>query len=251
LLAEDSPVNQKLVVALMSKHGHHVTIAEDGKAAVKAVEATHFDLILMDVEMPEMNGLEATAVIRSREERTGQHVPVIAMTAHAMKGDRQRCLDAGMDDYVSKPIHPDQLFEKIADVISRTGAYQRNSATGGREPDVLDWVEVLAQVEGDRGLLKIVVDTTLKETPVLVAEMRKGLADGDADAVTRAAHALRESLRYFGDSALASHVSTLESLARNGELEDATEVLLSLEKEADRLLQRLRDFEGKNRMDAD
>jgi CheY-like chemotaxis protein len=120
LLAEDSPVNQKLVVALMSKHGHDVTVAENGKAAVRAAADAHYDLILMDVEMPEMSGLEATAVIRSREERTGRHIPIIAMTAHAMKGDRQRCLDAGMDDYVSKPIHPDQLFEKIAEVMSRT-----------------------------------------------------------------------------------------------------------------------------------
>jgi CheY-like chemotaxis protein len=113
LVAEDSLVNQKLAVGLLEKYGHSVTIANNGKEAVRAVTSRQFDIILMDVEMPEMDGLEATAAIRTWEESRGQHVPIIAMTAHAMKSHREMCLEAGMDDYVSKPIRVQELFTKL------------------------------------------------------------------------------------------------------------------------------------------
>src|SRR5207244_1066163 len=103
LLAEDSIVNQRLAMALLGKQGHAVTVANTGKEAVRLWESGRFDVVLMDVQMPEMDGTEATAVIRIRESKTGRHVPIVAMTAHAMAGDREQCLAAGMDDYVSKP----------------------------------------------------------------------------------------------------------------------------------------------------
>jgi signal transduction histidine kinase/CheY-like chemotaxis protein len=118
LVAEDSLVNQKLAVALLEGEGHTVAVAGNGKAAVAAAAAREFDLVLMDVQMPEMDGLEATALIRASERQTGVHVPIIAMTAHALKGDRERCLEAGMDNYVAKPIRPDELFETIAAVLA-------------------------------------------------------------------------------------------------------------------------------------
>ncbi len=119
LLAEDSVVNQRLAVAILEKHGHGVTVAGDGQAALELLRDGAFDLVLMDVEMPNLDGLEATAAIRQRERDGGGHVPVIAMTAHAMKGDRERCLEAGMDDYVSKPIRAADLFQKIGEVLAR------------------------------------------------------------------------------------------------------------------------------------
>jgi signal transduction histidine kinase/CheY-like chemotaxis protein len=119
LLAEDSVVNQRLAVALLQKHGHQVTVTDDGQAAVEAVAGGEFDLVLMDVEMPKLDGLEATAAIRRRERESGGHLPIIAMTAHAMKGDRERCLQAGMDDYVAKPIRAVEMFRKIAEVLAR------------------------------------------------------------------------------------------------------------------------------------
>jgi CheY-like chemotaxis protein/nitrogen-specific signal transduction histidine kinase len=115
LLAEDSLVNQKLAVALLEKQGHWVTVVNDGREAVAASDREEFDLILMDVQMPVMDGLEACAAIRKREAETGGHIPIIAMTAHALKGDRQRCLDAGMDGYVSKPIRVQELYTAIAE----------------------------------------------------------------------------------------------------------------------------------------
>jgi CheY-like chemotaxis protein len=117
LLAEDSLVNQKLAIGLMEKCGHSVMVANNGKEAIVALASQQFDVVLMDVEMPEMDGFEATAVIRVKERQTGEHIPIIAMTAHAMKGDRERCLEAGMDDYVSKPIRAKRLFKTLESVL--------------------------------------------------------------------------------------------------------------------------------------
>jgi CheY-like chemotaxis protein len=118
LVAEDNSVNQVLAVRLLEKRGHTVTVVSGGRQALEAVAAQQFDLVLMDVEMPEMDGLQATVAIRAREKSTGQHLPIIAMTAHAMKGDKERCLGAGMDAYVAKPIHTPELFETIESICN-------------------------------------------------------------------------------------------------------------------------------------
>ena len=128
LLAEDNAVNQRLAVRLLEKRGHTVTVANNGREALAAlVEKAVFDLVLMDVQMPEMDGFEATAEIRRRERASGAHIPIIAMTAHAMQGDRERCLEAGMDAYISKPINAQHLFEVIDDLVG--GSDQREAAS--------------------------------------------------------------------------------------------------------------------------
>jgi CheY-like chemotaxis protein len=116
LLAEDNTVNQKLAVRLLQKWGHTVSVADNGHEALRRVEDEAFDVVLMDVQMPQLDGLAATAAIRAREQRTGTYLPIIAMTAHAMKGDRERCLAAGMDDYVSKPLKTGELQAALARV---------------------------------------------------------------------------------------------------------------------------------------
>lgn len=113
LLAEDNPVNQRVACRVLEKQGHQVVIANNGREALDALEREQFDLVLMDVQMPEMDGLEATAILRERERETGRHLTVVAMTAHAMTGDRERCLSSGMDDYISKPIHAEQLLNLV------------------------------------------------------------------------------------------------------------------------------------------
>jgi CheY-like chemotaxis protein len=113
LLAEDNRVNQVLAVRLLEKRGHEVTVAKNGVEALEALNQREFDLVLMDVQMPEMDGFEATAAIRKRERKTGKHITIIAMTAHAMAGDRERCLQAGMDDYLTKPIRPELLVDAL------------------------------------------------------------------------------------------------------------------------------------------
>jgi PAS domain S-box-containing protein len=119
LLAEDNPVNQRLTMRLLEWQGHRVSVAASGREALARVEKGAFDLVLMDVQMPEMDGLEATAAIRQREAATGRHLPILALTAHAMKGDRERCLAAGMDDYLAKPIQPEQLWRAITALVPR------------------------------------------------------------------------------------------------------------------------------------
>jgi len=117
LLAEDNLVNQRLAARLIEKRGHTTVVVNNGREALKALERQTFDLMLVDVQMPDMDGFEATTAIREKEKVTGSHLPIIAMTAHAMKGDRERCLAAGMDDYVSKPIHPTELFRAIEELM--------------------------------------------------------------------------------------------------------------------------------------
>ena len=117
LLTEDNPVNQMLAVRLLEKRGHTVVVAETGKAALETLEKQQFDIVLMDVQMPEMDGFAATAAIRDREQKTETHIPIIAMTAHAMAGDKERCITAGMDGYISKPLHPRELFAAIEDSL--------------------------------------------------------------------------------------------------------------------------------------
>ena len=133
LLVEDNPVNQTLAVRLFEKRGHTVVVAGTGKAALQTLAKDSFDLVLMDVQMPEMDGFTATAIIREREKSTGQHIPIIAMTAHAMVGDRERCLEAGMDAYVSKPIQVNELFAAIASLVPNTHEGARAMAQSAGE----------------------------------------------------------------------------------------------------------------------
>jgi CheY-like chemotaxis protein len=125
-LAEDNKVNQRLAMRVLQKKGHSVVLAEDGREAVERFECGSFDLILMDVQMPEMNGFEATAAIRELEQGASRRIPIIAMTAHAMKGDRERCLEAGMDGYVSKPIRMPELLSVIATLVPGSPGHEPN-----------------------------------------------------------------------------------------------------------------------------
>ena len=150
LLAEDSLVNQKLTVAMLRKRGHEVAVANDGVEAVRAAQEQPFDLILMDIQMPEMDGYGATAAIRAREQALGLHTPIIALTAHAMTGDRERCLQAGMDEYITKPVRAEQLFDTMALVLhppkpgSSPGDRQQAGPTA-----IIDWDRALIALDGD------------------------------------------------------------------------------------------------------
>ncbi|MGA2436220.1 MAG: response regulator, partial [Bryobacteraceae bacterium] len=133
LLAEDNVVNQKVAAGLLKRRGHSVTVVPNGLRALDALQQSNFDIVLMDIQMPEMDGFEATAVIRGKEQVTRQHLPVLALTAHAMKGDRERCLQAGMDGYVSKPLRAEELFEAIESVLSLSAALGTNGSAIERD----------------------------------------------------------------------------------------------------------------------
>jgi signal transduction histidine kinase/CheY-like chemotaxis protein/HPt (histidine-containing phosphotransfer) domain-containing protein len=247
LLAEDSLVNQRLAIALLEKAGHSVQVAGTGTQALAAHQAADFDIILMDVQMPDMDGHEVTRTIRAREKRTGKHVPIVAMTAHALKGDREQCLESGMDEYVAKPVHSQDLFSAMA--IAVAAAEQRRTVAGDGEPprDVpdpssddpatadVDWDEALRLVGGDRRLLHEVVTAAVKELPQQMADLRRALHINDAAAVRRAAHGLKGCVRYFGDVPLYQRALAIETLANAHQLETAATLHTSLESEADHL----------------
>ena len=125
LLVDDNVVNQRLVARLLEKRGHTVHSAANGREALDKIEQDHFDLAIMDVQMPEVDGLTATRIVRGREELRGGHLPIVAMTAHAMAGDRERCLEAGMDGYLSKPIDPVVMIEEIRRVLAETAGARK------------------------------------------------------------------------------------------------------------------------------
>ncbi|NUQ62211.1 MAG: response regulator [Pirellulales bacterium] len=197
LLAEDSLVSQKLVFELLSRQGHEVVIVNNGREAVAAVRAQPFDLALMDVSMPEMDGLEATAVIRARERHTGRHLPIIAMTAHAMKGDCERCLAAGMDEYVSKPVHARRLFEKMR-IVAERFAPEEARAGGPVPPEKpFDWEKALDAFRGDSELFHVVAEAFVEEAPRLLAAIHQAIETGNEAELKRAAHTLKGSLRHI------------------------------------------------------
>jgi len=192
LVAEDNEFNQELVVSLLKRWGHAPVLVGDGKAALAAWEREPFDLILMDVQMPEMDGFAATKAIRSKESAANTHVPIIALTAHAMKGDRERCLAAGMDAYVSKPIRAAEFIEIIARLLSAHVEGGKGTPAPEREPGaVFDLDTALAGADGDRELLQWMVHVFCRQCPKLLVEIRDSVLRGDGAAVERAAHKLR------------------------------------------------------------
>jgi PAS domain S-box-containing protein len=234
LLAEDNAVNQKLMVRLLEKQGHRVTLAADGREALAALERESFDVALMDVQMPEIDGFEATAAIRRGEQVTGRHLPIIAMTAHAMKGDRERCLKAGMDAYVAKPIQASELFGVLEQAVPPPAAAgQEQAATA--EPCLVDWERALRNLGGDRELMRELATIFLDTYPQWLAKIREAVFGRDAPAVRRLAHTLKGSVGQLGAAAAAKAASRLEAMGEKGDLVGAGEAFAVLEDELRRL----------------
>jgi PAS domain S-box-containing protein len=228
LLAEDNLVNQRLAVRLLEKAGHTVTVVGTGREAVEALGREAFDVVLMDVQMPEMGGFEATAAIRARERDNGQHVPIIAMTAHAMRGDRERCLGAGMDDYVGKPVRAQDLVEALARTVPSGADGAPRPPAAPAPPADLDEADLLDRVGGDRALLREMVRLFLDTYPPSLAEVREAVARRDAEALHRAAHTFKGMVGHFGARAAVEAALRLEVMGRDGELGDAEQAYAAL-----------------------
>ena len=194
-----------------------------------------FDVVLMDVQMPEMDGFEATAAIRAWEQGTGSRTPVVAMTAHAMKGDREHCLERGMDGYVSKPLRLPALFEVIDGLVpaARERPPEPPPGRGFDEAVALD------RVGGDRNLLQDLVETYRAESPRWRADLRGAVAAGDAAALRRTAHTLKGAIGLFGATAAVVAADRLERRAACGDLGGAAEALAALEEALERLVPEL------------
>ena len=195
LLAEDNAVNQRLAVSILEKRGHTVTVAGTGREAVAAAVRERFDAVLMDVQMPEMDGFEATAALREREKADGTHLPIIAMTAHAMKGDRERCLAAGMDEYLTKPLRPQELFD-VLDGLASTSQRPGPPPPASSELDAapFDKAAALERAGGDTDLLNELAGLLVGECPKHLTEIRRALDEKDAARLARAAHTLKGSV---------------------------------------------------------
>jgi CheY-like chemotaxis protein len=262
LLAEDNVINQKLAVGVLTRFGHQVTIANNGEEALQLLEQGSFDLVMMDVQMPVMDGFAATEAIREREAGTGQHMPIIAMTAHAMKGDRERCLEVGMDEYVAKPIRITVLREKLIQVLGdppptepedpKESSAMSDSANENSQPSVdpahsatvtdppgsqasdavaggIDWDHARVTVAGDDNLLRELLGIYLGESRKLMDEIRSAARSGSIKDLHRAAHTLKGASTSVGARHAASIAERLEAMAEAGRNDGAMPMVDTLD----------------------
>jgi CheY-like chemotaxis protein len=262
LLTEDNAVNQKLALRLLEKRGHQVSVAGNGKESLAALEKDSYDVVLMDVQMPEMDGFEATAAIRAKEKRTGSHVPIIAMTAHAMKGDRERCLEAGMDEYVSKPLQPRELFDTIERLAASACPPERRSASmpepkpapsaeiqpvptaasTASDGKAFDRTIAMKRVGGDEELLNELIEIFLQETPKLMNQVREAIAEQDSPTLRRAAHSIKGSASNFGAAAVCTTAARLEKMGQVNDLTGTEPALAELQNALEKTLAALSAF---------
>jgi signal transduction histidine kinase/DNA-binding response OmpR family regulator len=242
LVAEDNPANQTLIVALLEQRGDRVQLVGNGRLAVERAAERAFDLILMDVQMPEMNGLEATAAIRDSERAADRHTPIVALTAHAMDGDRERCLAAGMDAYVAKPIKAEELFTTI-DRLCHAVPRKTSAPQSRRRPNpTLDRDLLLASFGGKPRLLADVADAFLQDAPAVLARLGEAASAGDAQGVAAAAHALKGSVGLFVQDGAYEHVVRLEQVARTGQPSDYEGAIEAVTLAVGELVTALRDL---------
>lgn len=255
LMAEDGVANQKVALGLLSQLNHEIVVADNGEQAVELFTQQEFDILLMDIQMPVLNGFEATRKIRDIEAARGTHVPVIAMTAHAMKGDRTRCIEAGMDDYLSKPVRKRELHrmlleysgdqtlrdtktkrsqDELSETVSfaDTGKEMRNKD----ESPVVDWVEAYANVSNDEELFEVVKASAMEEIPQLLEKLSEAMQVGAKSDVERHAHTLKGTARVVGARRTVELVEKIEQAIQRGDLALARVALLDLCAASDELV---------------
>ncbi len=245
LLVEDNPINQQLAIRMLEKRGHRVTVASDGAQALQELHKAKFDLALMDVQMPVMDGLQTTQAIRKDEESKGSHLPIIAMTAHARDSDSDRCRAVGMDDFISKPINADELVELVERYLPATPpptiGLPPVAAPGGNGK-VFDRCEALRRMGGDEDLLADLAGVFLKDYSQQVANIRNAMQQSDCPGIERAAHTLKGSVAAFGAGRATQVVLQLETSARSGDLGECRRLLTLLEPEVDALKSELQSL---------
>jgi CheY-like chemotaxis protein len=223
LLAEDNLVNQKLAIGVLEKLGHKVIVASNGQITLDKLKNDDFDLVLMDVQMPEMDGLTE---IRKQETRSGEHIPIIAMTAHAMKGDRENCLDAGMDEYLSKPIRSKDLEDILVKFIP-AGAEPRSSgeagesgtASGNSASQQVCWKKALKNTAGDELLLRELLLTFQDDVPRLLKRLIAAVEENDRSNIRSLSHSIKGSLGFLETSDAQAYFQNLEDCAEEAERE--------------------------------
>ena len=235
LVAEDTAFNQKFIQRLLDRWNHQISLVGNGREALEALKNESFDIVLMDVQMPLVNGLEATKTIRLDEQQSKNHMPIIAMTAHAIKGDRERCLEAGMDEYISKPIDSDKLFDAIEKLTKASG---NPDGTEDLSP-AIDKEALLKAFDGDWNFLKEVVDVFLSDYPRLLDDLRRAHKERDSDTLMRAAHSLKGMMKNFQAEPAAEVAFELEKKGKEENFDgvpDTIETLAGQVAEVDKIL---------------
>jgi len=235
LLVEDNPVNQLLARRLIEKQGYTVVIAGNGRQAIETLEQGEFDLVLMDVQMPEMDGMQATISIREREKTTGRHVPIYAMTAHALKNDRELCIEAGMDGYLAKPIQPKELFSLITGLQRNQSAIKTGTAERKLVTLVFDEKKLMNMVDNDEVLLQDIVSLFLEDCPGKMDQIREAIAGRDGNVIVSGSHSLKGTLVNFAARAAFDAASKVETHGRNGDFESAESDMEILNLEIEKL----------------
>jgi CheY-like chemotaxis protein len=246
LLVEDNPVNQQVMLMLLSRAGFTVEVAGNGREALEAFEKRPFSLVLMDVQMPEMDGIRATRLIRAREKVTGGHVPIIAVTANALPGERQRCLAAGMDDYLAKPVRTSELFPVIERVLHRSqesGVRGQEDSASSLSPEKQPaWAPSLSGMSVPPDAVRKLVQTFVETVPQRLGVLRQAVTEANAKEVERSSHSLRGSLAVFSARAAVEAAADLELAGRGGQLEGAADLLRQLEAQVEPLLASMNEF---------
>jgi CheY-like chemotaxis protein/HPt (histidine-containing phosphotransfer) domain-containing protein len=239
LLVEDNAVNQRVAVGLLTKRGHHVTVANNGREALTALDQSDpFDLVLMDIQMPDMDGLEATTRIRQREQQTGEHLRIIAMTAHAMKGDRERFLASGMDAYLAKPVDPQAIFE----MVESASHVPQPRGVDPTLPQAFDVEEMSQRLGDDEELIADVIRLFLEDCPVRLGSIRSAVEARDVERLRAAAHALKGSASNLSARGVVAAARALEAVDGTTDAQSMDACFAALVSEAERLAAVLRDF---------
>jgi two-component system, sensor histidine kinase and response regulator len=261
LLTEDNVINQKIAKRVLEEWGHMIEVASNGREALDKLEEKPFDLVLMDIQMPEMDGLEATRAIRDREVETGKHIPIIAITAHAMKGDRKRCLDAGMDGYISKPINTKELFDRINAVAglvgparsagedlapSRTNGRAHTTPPAAHAPDAPALIPVRTADGTPLVLSTELLNTFADDTPLKIRELHAAVRAADSARLKHLSHYLKGSAMYIGAGKLSELCRELEYLASSGDSARLEEAVSVLQSEAERVCATVKTLRNNN-----
>jgi len=239
LLAEDNLVNQKLAIRLLEKAGHKVLLAANGREALRILDEAnplHLDLVLMDIQMPEMDGMETTAIIREGEKISGRHLPIVAMTANAMAGDRERYLKGGMDGYISKPVSPLSLFAEIERCVDGKPRRIIRMKDSRDSTQVLDRSSLLDRLEGDQALLVELLHVFQEEAPRLLATMQHAMQTRDMNTLSLSAHSMKGAAGNISAIPTATHASQLEQEAKNGNVTSCKASLAKLESDLEQLI---------------
>jgi CheY-like chemotaxis protein len=245
LLAEDNPVNQGLVMRLLEKRGHTVEVVANGKKVLETLDrdsAPRFDLILMDMQMPEMDGAECVARIRAKENGTASRIPIIALTAHALSGDRERFLALGTDGYLPKPVRAQELFETIEGLLQLPSGAMRGENPETNGDHVVDRQQVLSRFEQDKALLGRLIRVFVDDCPKLLAAARDAAARQDAAEFQRAARVLKNSLAFFSARAAFEAAQKAELIGCTQGVEHTGDALAWLEEELESLQPALSDL---------